>query len=292
MISTLAKARGEEVDATQHEEIDTLIYQHRTGLMFRFVCATTLLLIGSTLSLASSFEQSGHSDHSEAVYDEIFYLADSDAKSDAFGIIDSDVLNLHAFAFHANTAHGYSLRAEGPASSYCTATCELYANLGLPSGVQITGLQLDAIDNTESGTIEVRLMGCPVGETICSSFGFIETGQLETPGDAIFTDAGVGHTILNGMYAYFVQVYLNGNADTSFRGVQILYKRQISPAPGTATFADVPTNHIFFQSVEALAASGITGGCGGGNYCPDSPVTRGQMAAFLSRALGLHWVGF
>ncbi|HEX4438485.1 MAG TPA: S-layer homology domain-containing protein, partial [Thermoanaerobaculia bacterium] len=42
---------------------------------------------------------------------------------------------------------------------------------------------------------------------------------------------------------------------------------------------------------EALNAAGITGGCGNGNYCPDGPVTRGQMAVFLSKALGLHWPG-
>jgi hypothetical protein len=51
----------------------------------------------------------------------------------------------------------------------------------------------------------------------------------------------------------------------------------------------VPTNHPFFQFVEALAASGITAGCGNGNFCPDAPLTRGQMAVFLSKALGLHW---
>ncbi|HEX4441167.1 MAG TPA: S-layer homology domain-containing protein [Thermoanaerobaculia bacterium] len=67
------------------------------------------------------------------------------------------------------------------------------------------------------------------------------------------------------------------------------YRLQVSPAPGTATFGDVPTSHPFFQYVEALAASGITGGCGSGNYCPDTPVTRGQMAVFLSKALGLQW---
>jgi hypothetical protein len=33
----------------------------------------------------------------------------------------------------------------------------------------------------------------------------------------------------------------------------------------------------------------FTAGCGGGNYCPDAPLTRGQMAAFLSKALGLHF---
>lgn len=41
--------------------------------------------------------------------------------------------------------------------------------------------------------------------------------------------------------------------------------------------------------IEALAASDVTGGRGNGNYCPDSFVTRGRMAVFLSKALGLHW---
>jgi hypothetical protein len=63
----------------------------------------------------------------------------------------------------------------------------------------------------------------------------------------------------------------------------------VSPAPGSATFGDVPTSHPFFQFIEALVASGITAGCGGGNYCPDAPLTRGQMAVFLSKALGLHF---
>ena len=39
-------------------------------------------------------------------------------------------------------------------------------------------------------------------------------------------------------------------------------------------------------SVNALAKAGITGGCGPRRYCPNAPVERGQMAAFLYRALG------
>jgi len=39
--------------------------------------------------------------------------------------------------------------------------------------------------------------------------------------------------------------------------------------------------------IEQLAAEGITGGCGNGNYCPDDSVTRAQMAVFLVRAFGL-----
>ena len=37
-------------------------------------------------------------------------------------------------------------------------------------------------------------------------------------------------------------------------------------------------------SINDLAFSGITGGCGPRRYCPSDPVTRGQMAAFLYRA--------
>ncbi|HEX4441497.1 MAG TPA: S-layer homology domain-containing protein [Thermoanaerobaculia bacterium] len=76
-----------------------------------------------------------------------------------------------------------------------------------------------------------------------------------------------------------------------FSSVELWWRRTVSPAPATATFNDVPTDHPFFQYIEALAASGITGGCGNGNYCPDAPLTRGQMAVFLSKALGLHWTG-
>jgi beta-N-acetylhexosaminidase len=56
-----------------------------------------------------------------------------------------------------------------------------------------------------------------------------------------------------------------------------------------ATFSDVPTGHPFFRFIEALARSGITSGCGGGNFCPDAPLTRGQIAVFLSLGLGLHF---
>ena len=46
-------------------------------------------------------------------------------------------------------------------------------------------------------------------------------------------------------------------------------------------FADVPALPPFADWIEHLAAEGITGGCGGGNYCPLNNNTRGQMAAFL-----------
>jgi hypothetical protein len=64
---------------------------------------------------------------------------------------------------------------------------------------------------------------------------------------------------------------------------------QISPAPAFPTFNDVFPDDWYYQSVEALADSGITVGCGGGGFCPNRAVTRAEMAAFLARALGLHY---
>ena len=78
-------------------------------------------------------------------------------------------------------------------------------------------------------------------------------------------------------------------AADQFTVAVIAYRLQVSAAPAHATFGDVPTSHPFFQYVEALAAAGITGGCGRGNFCPDAPLTRGQMAVFLAKALGLQW---
>ena len=57
-----------------------------------------------------------------------------------------------------------------------------------------------------------------------------------------------------------------------------------APPPCTGVFADVPCSNPFAPWIEALAAEGITAGCGGGNYCPDQPVLREQMAVFLLKA--------
>ena len=56
------------------------------------------------------------------------------------------------------------------------------------------------------------------------------------------------------------------------------------PPPCAGTFGDVPCPSTFANWIEALAAEGITGGCGSGNFCPGNPVRRDQMAAFLLRA--------
>jgi len=60
----------------------------------------------------------------------------------------------------------------------------------------------------------------------------------------------------------------------------------VPPAP-TGVFGDLDPNDPFTPWIEELAAEGITSGCGGGNYCPNDPSTREQMAAFLVKTFAL-----
>jgi parallel beta-helix repeat protein len=51
-------------------------------------------------------------------------------------------------------------------------------------------------------------------------------------------------------------------------------------------FSDT-SRSTFAADIAWLSATGVTKGCGNGKFCPKDPVTREQMASFLSRALGL-----
>jgi uncharacterized protein YkwD len=61
------------------------------------------------------------------------------------------------------------------------------------------------------------------------------------------------------------------------------------PDSGDVEFSD-DNGSAFESSIETIAAAGITQGCNpptNTRFCPDDYVTRGQMAAFLTRGLGL-----
>ena len=58
--------------------------------------------------------------------------------------------------------------------------------------------------------------------------------------------------------------------------------------PATPFFTDVPATHVYFKYIQKMRELGITAGCTETQYCPDAPVTRGQMAVFIIRGrLGL-----
>ncbi len=59
----------------------------------------------------------------------------------------------------------------------------------------------------------------------------------------------------------------------------------VPPPCPVAPFNDVPAGDPFCPWIREIASRGITSGCGNGNFCPSSPVTREQMAFFLLKTL-------
>lgn len=60
---------------------------------------------------------------------------------------------------------------------------------------------------------------------------------------------------------------------------------EFDPAPDA--FGD-DTGSIHEPDINRLASLGITRGCAVGSFCPHAPVTRAEMASFLTRAMGLE----
>jgi hypothetical protein len=169
--------------------------------------------------------------------------------------------------------------------SRTTGTDLMWANVQLPTGAVIDGV--DAFFNDSSTASDGRV----ILTRFFGNNGFEDVASAVTTGNPGFATASFNTTrVVDNTNSIYV-VYLNmpNDAGVSCKGVRVRYHLQVSPAPATATFSDVPTTHPLHRFVEALAASGISGGCGGGNFCPDAPLTRGQMAVFLSTALGLHF---
>jgi len=181
----------------------------------------------------------------------------------------------------------------------------LGAPIQLPSGARVVSMKMEFYDISAENSLHATLRSCVVSDCIDHPAAGAGPPDCVTPGSLCSGAAFAGGlasetadltaddiTVDNLTHTYLVEVTMSGNGSIGSHrigSVVVGYILQVSPAPATATFGDVPASHPFFQFVEALAASGVTGGCGGGNYCPDAPLTRGQMAVFLAKALGLQW---
>lgn len=98
--------------------------------------------------------------------------------------------------------------------------------------------------------------------------------------DAFMASDGHKANILNADYSHL------GVAVVS-QGGQLWVAEVFMDAAYTGAFAD-DDDSVHEDSIDWLAASGITLGCTTTRFCPRDTVTRGQMAAFIQRALGLE----
>jgi S-layer family protein len=223
---------------------------------------------------------------------------------EAFGTYSGASIFVDAAQFHpiSDPTCGMMIQGEGLYfKSGCASGQVYYATFSLPEGAMVGYLYSFYKDNDAGASLTSELVRFNAkyggGDTPNTSYNFAST-QF-TSGDSTlpqmtsqypdFTyDTYDQSSTINSVYG--IRLAMPGSAaNVSYHGMWILYTRQLAPAPAVATFSDVPTTHPFYAYVSQLAKSGITSGCGGGNFCPDAPVTRGQMAVFLSKALGLQW---
>ena len=205
-----------------------------------------------------------------------------------YGTTSTTVLSFNSSTFTPNDSSTTYTSSPANHGIYITGGHPfLFHGVDLPEGALVTEMDLDGCDNDSAGSITLFFRKCSLGGS-CVDLAIAGTELAATPGCAIFQLSPLAVTIDNLNNSYFVSVSTEGSDNAAFFGVQLFYELQVSPAPLTATFADVPTSHPFFRAIEALAAAGITSGCGNGNFCPDKTVTRAEIAKFFALALGLH----
>ena len=205
------------------------------------------------------------------------------------------------YQFHGANPAQYRLVNHASQGSFCegdaTAECLGYAQVDAPEGAILEKLDIWGFDNSDDSDMHYNLIASCDG---ANGQAEIILDQNDLPGQSgdfhySSTFAAPGFSVDNSQCGYTLRIKFTDGGEPPrgelirIRKARLTWRRQVSPAPETATFADVPIDHQFFQYVEALAKSGITGGCGPGIYCPDAPLTRGQMAVFLAKALGLQW---
>jgi hypothetical protein len=208
----------------------------------------------------------------------------------AFGTEDDTVTRVAALSFS-----GASYVPVAPLSRVGVLNVDqhFYATLDIPAGVIIDYVGFNNLNDGTPNVMAVSIferdsLGNPPGLLVSldnTSHNYFSTDVNPSALGILWAPDSFGEMLI-------LDVEIAPSPNYQYFGwVEVWWHRTVSPAPGSADFNDVPTTHPFFQYVEALKASGITGGCQTSPplYCPDAPVTRGQMAVFLAKALGLNW---
>ncbi len=274
----------------------------------RAILSTTGTVLGIALASISAAQSSDNPDRSAPVkpYDPSPAIEQRNIAKPAvpseFGTASYSILQIGAAAFHPRDTSGTQTYDNTGLIHQTGGLSDWWAPINLPEGALVYYMDIYACDSNPTNHMRFFFSGYSGSDTPgTTDFWFIDTTQVTSPvsgcGYWVSTPAGLFSSYqINNDVQYnsgfdYVAIARFGATDGSnkLKGIDLWWKRQVHPGPATATFGDVPTSSPQFKFVEALVAAGITAGCGSGNYCPNDPVTRGQMAVFISVALGLHW---
>ncbi len=192
---------------------------------------------------------------------------------------------------HGASCNLGSIASGGTATVVVVGTPSVLGTLTSNATVATTGLDPQAANNAAS--VQTTVDECPFDAPM---LGTAPSVPAETSGLTASTSSGAGHElewsltggVITGGQGSPTLTFQSGAAGTTMllELLDTLGSCEVAAEPVTIAvdFTDVPFDHIFREFVNAVLRSGITGGCGGGNFCPGQGVTRGQMAVFLLKA--------
>jgi hypothetical protein len=173
--------------------------------------------------------------------------------------------------FHAGSTYAWTLAGGTITSGQGTDTITFDAGgPGTTMDLQVTESNTSCVSPATAAKIQVDFLDVPTSHPF---HDFIDTIAR----NAITAGCGGGN-------------YCPDDSNTRAQMAVFLLKAKLGsdhvPPPATgAIFTDVQPGDFAADWIEELASLGITGGCTPTTYCPDDPVTRGQMAVFLLKTL-------
>jgi hypothetical protein len=208
----------------------------------------------------------------------------------------------------------YNVAVSGMTTSNGTVTASIPANAAVDtagntsSASTSTDNQVSYIDNAPPTVVSIARSG--PNPTSASSVSFLVTFSEAVTGvdvgDFSLTTSGVSNasiSALNGSGSVYTVTVSTGSNNGSIR-LNLINNGTIKDAASnslaagftgetytitnkTAVFDDVSSDYWAYSFIESLYYAGITSGCGTNPliYCPESDVTRAQMAVFILKAL-------
>ncbi|BAO44948.1 S-layer homology domain-containing protein [Thiolapillus brandeum] len=169
------------------------------------------------------------------------------------------------------------------------------ANWDTAQTVTITGVEDSVDDGDQDFNIQFSVTS---SDLLYDGLAVADLTVTNRDNDPIFADVPIGYWAYDWIQSLVDSGITSGcgtdtycpSSDVSRAQMAVFLERGIhgsdyAPPAATGTvFDDVPADYWAASWIESLNTDGITGGCGGGNYCPDSQVDRAQMAVFLLRS--------
>lgn len=181
------------------------------------------------------------------------------------------------------------------------------------SSSQLTGIGFGPFDDDDGSTHEYSITwaaqagivqgisatdfepGEPVTRAQMATF-LDNTFDLPAPaaGASTFPDVPPGSTHHTAVEAVAAAGITTGYRDGTYRPGAPLSRQEMATLLARAqgliatydhSFTDIEVDGTHGPSVSAVAEAGITTGCGSGRFCPEDPVTRGQLASFVRRSV-------